>query len=312
MGSSVLESFRSFFLLATLPVIVIGCANSQLSGPEKPYRDNAGRLLEKESSLVLYRAEKDGDAKNAPSIWVDDRVMGALLPGQYIQNVLCEGPHHIGLSQNGSSVEQRTSVSAVAGQTIYLEVREASSGGFIIDHPQRKEARDVLEKLEYQSHLVNRNQPNCNEIVAGKAEPAPVLLRQVELASDAMFKFNSASISDMLPEGRRALDELAKDIINSEIAVERIRVIGHTDRLGSDEYNNRLSEERASTVAQYLRIKDVRGSIDIFGHGKREPITTNCVGDKATETLISCLQPDRRVSIELWGVQETVAEIQQP
>lgn len=297
----------NFSLWASLSIILMGCSSSQLTGPEKPYRDNAERLLEKESSLVIYRVKADGDDEKAPSVWVDNRVMGALLPGQYIQNVLCEGPHKIGLSIGGAAVDQRLNVNAVEGQTVYMQVRQASSGGFILDHAQRDDARKALEKLKYQSHLLNRNQPNCSEVIA-EEPPAPILLRQVELASDALFRFNSASISTMLPEGRRALDQLANDIINSEIAVERIRIVGHTDRLGTDEYNDRLSEERAGTVAQYLRIKDVRGIIDIFGHGKREPITTNCVGEKATEELIACLQPDRRVTIELWGVQETTEE----
>lgn len=124
-----------------------------------------------------------------------------------------------------------------------------------------------------------------------------MLLKEVELEADALFRFDSASLSDIV--GRKALDKLAEEIINNEIKVDRIKVVGHTDRLGRDEYNFQLSEGRAATVADYLRLKGVQGLIDIEGKGASEPVTKGCEGQRATPALIECLQPDRRVSIEL-------------
>lgn len=303
--------FRQKIAGLCLPLLLIACSNPQLSGPEKPYRDSADRLLPNEASLVLYRTTAKENAEESPSIWIDNRLVGSLLPGQYIQSVLCEGRHILGMSpRQGAAVEARTTVNAVPGNTVYMQVRQASSGGFILDTASRDDARKALEKLEYQSHLLNRNQPDCS---FAEAAPAEVLLRQVALGSDALFRFNSANISDIMPEGREALDRLAQDILNSEIKIERIRIIGHTDRLGGDEYNDRLSEERASSVAQYLRIKDIRGPIDFSGNGKRDPVTTDCEGERATPALIACLQPDRRVNIELWGtLQEVVVAEKDP
>ena len=88
--------------------------------------------------------------------------------------------------------------------------------------------------------------------------------------------------------------------------MEQIRVIGHTDRLGSDNYNDRLSLARANTVANYMKQQGLQVPVVVFGKGEREPITRNCRGDKATAQLIKCLQPDRRVNIELMGLVEKI------
>lgn len=294
------------YMWAGMSLLMVACSGAQLSGTENPYRDSANRLLSNESSLVLYREKTGEDAGQSPSVWINNRLVGALLPGQYIQSVLCEGIHQIGVApRQGEAIEERTAVNAVSGQTVYLQVRQSSTGGFIVDAAPREDARQSLEKLSYQSHLLNRNQPDCR--IA--SVPAEVLLREVELGSDALFRFGKGGISDILPEGRMALDRLVDDILYSDIKVDRINIIGYTDRLGSEEYNERLSEERASSVAQYLRIKDIRGPIDFSGRGTQDPVTTGCEGSQPTQALIACLQPDRRVNIELWGtLQEVIGE----
>ena len=82
--------------------------------------------------------------------------------------------------------------------------------------------------------------------------------------------------------------------------------VGHTDSIGSDAYNQKLSEARARTVADFLVGKGLpAGKVSIEGRGEANPVTgTKCDGVKAKAQLISCLAPDRRVEVRVSGVQE--------
>ena len=140
------------------------------------------------------------------------------------------------------------------------------------------------------------------------AKPAPIPAPEYEkitLSADVLFKFDRYREKDMLSAGRAKLDDVA-DQINNYIkeTVEVITLTGHTDRLGSDAYNQRLSERRAKTVKNYLVKKGVDGGkITDSGRGEREPVV-QCKGNKATKKLIRCLQPNRRVEVEIRGTKQ--------
>ncbi len=84
-----------------------------------------------------------------------------------------------------------------------------------------------------------------------------------------------------------------------------IHVTGHTDRIGSHAYNQKLSTRRAEAVNAYLIESGgiAAHKINAKGVNGSDPVTQpgDCVGTKATKALISCLQPDRRVDIEVTG-----------
>jgi len=79
-----------------------------------------------------------------------------------------------------------------------------------------------------------------------------------------------------------------------------VLVTGHTDRIGSDAYNQKLSERRADAVRDYLVSKGVpRDKIEAIGVGKKQPVV-QC-DQKNFKELIACLQPNRRVEIQAKG-----------
>jgi OOP family OmpA-OmpF porin len=86
-----------------------------------------------------------------------------------------------------------------------------------------------------------------------------------------------------------------------------VTVEGHTDRLGTPDYNQRLSQERADAVKAYLvstgKVDPMK--ITAVGKGESNPVTSPeaCRGAAATAALIACLQPDRRVEIEVSGTR---------
>ncbi len=120
---------------------------------------------------------------------------------------------------------------------------------------------------------------------------------EITLSADALFKFDRSSPQDLLPKGKAELDEVAEKIKARPELINSIELVGHTDRLGPAEYNYRLGLARAETVKAYLQSKGVTQPITATSQGKMQPVTQDCVGDRATPELTACLQPDRRVTI---------------
>ena len=134
---------------------------------------------------------------------------------------------------------------------------------------------------------------------APAAAPKPAA-QKVTLAADALFDFNKA---DLRPEGKAKLDKLANDI--KGIKLEVILAVGHADRLGDDAYNQKLSEKRAASVKSYLVSKGVDANrVYAEGKGEKQPVTKpdQCKGPKSKK-VVDCLQPDRRVDIEVIGTK---------
>jgi OOP family OmpA-OmpF porin len=128
------------------------------------------------------------------------------------------------------------------------------------------------------------------------AAPAPVIQR-VSLSADVLFEFGSATLRD---QGKEKLRDLARSLKDAE--VESLTAIGHADRIGSDNYNRTLSEKRAQAVKEYLTELGIETKrIETQGAGAANPITAAaCQGLRGIQ-LISCLQPDRRVEVEVRG-----------
>ena len=124
--------------------------------------------------------------------------------------------------------------------------------------------------------------------------------RKVQFSADSLFSFDKAVVR---PDGRAALDAFAREVQGTRFT--SISVEGNTDRLGSDTYNMKLSQERADAVKAYLVSSagiDAR-KITAKGRGETNPVTKpgDCKGNKPTPKLIACLQPDRRVDVEVTG-----------
>lgn len=138
---------------------------------------------------------------------------------------------------------------------------------------------------------------------APEPAPAPVMVeKQFTLSSDVLFDFNKATLK---PEASQALDSLYSQIEEARPKDGVATVIGHTDRIGSDAYNQKLSEQRAQTVANYLVGKGIPAAkINVEGRGISSPVTGDSCVSKSKRELIVCLAPDRRVDVKVEGVSE--------
>ena len=150
--------------------------------------------------------------------------------------------------------------------------------------------------------------PECDPDLAKKPAPAPApaatpkpAAQKVTLAADALFDYDKAVLR---PEGKSKLDDVSGKL--KDIKLEVIIAVGHADRLGSDQYNQKLSEKRAEAVKAYLVGKGVEPNrVYTEGKGEKQPVTGDKCGkgDKKTKQLVECLQPDRRVEIEVIGTK---------
>jgi len=83
--------------------------------------------------------------------------------------------------------------------------------------------------------------------------------------------------------------------------IRYVNVNGHADRLGTPQYNQRLSEKRADAVRAYLVSKGADGAkVEVFGFGKTLPVKS-CPDESKRAALIECLAPNRRVVVEVQG-----------
>jgi OmpA-OmpF porin, OOP family len=134
--------------------------------------------------------------------------------------------------------------------------------------------------------------------------PAPVVAprRRVTFSAESLFGFDRSEIN---PEGRAALDQFARELDGTQF--DMVEVEGHTDRLGSNDYNQTLSRQRADAVKSYLVTTGRVDPMKVTASGKSEssPVTKpqDCVGSKATAQLVICLAPDRRVDVDVVGTR---------
>ncbi|MFZ7135756.1 OmpA family protein [Avibacterium avium] len=150
------------------------------------------------------------------------------------------------------------------------------------------------------------NLDDVNHVWCPPNEPHKPNVEQINLSADALFKFNQSSLNELLPAGRKQLDQLAEKLSNDYISVEKIKLIGHTDRLGDEQYNYELGLKRAQTVKHYLLAHHIKGEISVSSNGEMQPTNitvNNCQAKMSIDKLKTCLQPDRRVEVIIQGVK---------
>ena len=122
--------------------------------------------------------------------------------------------------------------------------------------------------------------------------PVPVS-EKVTYAADAFFDFNKA---DLKPEAKSKLDDLVSK--TKEINLEVIIAVGHTDSIGGDAYNDKLSVKRAESIKTYLTSKGVEANrVYTEGKGKKQPVADNKTAEGRAK--------NRRVEIEVVGTRAT-------
>jgi OOP family OmpA-OmpF porin len=128
--------------------------------------------------------------------------------------------------------------------------------------------------------------------------PAPVVQR-ITLASKALFDFDMALLT---PEGKAAIDSQVVGKLAQIQKLEVVLVTGHTDPLGTEQYNQKLSERRADEVRDYLVSKGVpKDRIETLGMGEKQPVAGLVCDQRNLKERIACYASDRRVEVQVKG-----------
>lgn len=159
---------------------------------------------------------------------------------------------------------------------------------------------------------VVQEEPALPEVAPQEEEPAPAMVEpepapepepgpaqpafeKITLQAEVLFDFDKSVVKD---DGKRILDVEVVEKMKAHPEVEVVLITGHTDRIGTDKYNQALSERRANAVKAYLESQGIASNrLHAVGKGEAEPIEAckGVYGKKAIE----CLQPNRRVVVEI-------------
>jgi outer membrane protein OmpA-like peptidoglycan-associated protein len=146
--------------------------------------------------------------------------------------------------------------------------------------------------------------PAAKPVAPPPAPPAPApapapapQVQKITLDSKVLFAFDKAVLT---PEGKTAIDSMVIAKLATMTKLDVVLVTGYTDRIGTEAYNQKLSERRADAVRDYLVSKGVdKAKIEAIGLGEKQPVVT--CDQKNLKQLIECLQPNRRVTVEAKG-----------
>ncbi len=175
----------------------------------------------------------------------------------------------------------------------------------------------LVGRLEYEyMYHITANQPynpNIHSLTAGVSysfgntakakkveapvEPKEIITEKVTLTGangKVLFAFDSADLTSYAQDQLVAISNKIKDAHLADVSV---KVFGHTDRLGTEAYNLKLSQKRANSVAAFLG-KTVN-VVEAKGLGESQPVTSGCKG--SLKQLKECLAADRRVDVEYSG-----------
>ncbi|MBH5330283.1 OmpA family protein [Eikenella sp. S3360] len=220
------------------------------------------------------------------------------------------GALFLALVASGAAMADSSFSNEKYGYTISQQSREVVRSNY-----EPKGAHECWENNFLNSEVDRLGLVECGDRQPDAPAQPQVNEELVSLSSNFLFGFDKFNLR---PEARTTLDELAQRLSNSN--VQSVRVEGNTDFMGSDAYNQRLSERRANTVSEYLVGRGVPAEkISAVGLGESQAkMTEQCqqevrnLGRRASaarkrSALIACIEPDRRVDVRIRTLVEQPA-----
>ena len=150
----------------------------------------------------------------------------------------------------------------------------AVGGGLLGDQLQKREqvTTEQQQQIEQQKQELARNRELLEELKKQNLEARETERGVVVNLPDVLFEFGKA---DLTSEARAKARSIA-DVLNEQAKNRRVAVEGHTDSIGSDAFNQKLSERRAENVANALESAGVSNQrVTVKGYGKRYPVAPN-------------------------------------
>ena len=200
-------------------------------------------------------------------------------------------------------------VAAIASANTLAASEPHTKHGYTVSRESQEIVRNNYEECWKNTYFdkAAHGRVECGDAVA-QAPAAPEYVDEtVSLSAKTLFNFDK---DNLRPQAIETLNSLAARL--SDANVQAVRVEGHTDFMGSEQYNQALSERRANAVANYLVNQGVpAGKISAAGLGESQAqMTATCeaevskLGKKVSKAkkraaLIACIEPDRRVDVKI-------------
>ena len=246
----------------------------------------------------------DARQPGAASVYVNGDYQTSLVPGGYSQLCLAPGQARVGVRYADVTrraatdrMDSLSELSLSAGGTQYVKVQEGGAR-MVLTPGSQAQALSELAGTRVQMHTISRvkGQQACQMVDKPISEA-------ITLAGDTLFKFDRSDRAGLTDQGIYALEQLMMQLRERYQSVEHVHLIGYTDPLGSEAYNQRLSLQRAGTVSEYLQISPMlRGRISTEGRGAKDLVVNGC-GNTPTAQTQACNQPNRRVVVQVTGLR---------
>ena len=257
-------------------------------------------------SVVYLIRSKEAVSGPTVNVFIDGHFATSLIPGSHRALSLCSHLTNITAAFSdkvGNYAKDRYRhypVDLKENQTYYLSV-ETKAHNVLQLHPlDEKDAIALLKQTKETTDTLSRV-PNAPCVQPSQ----PPIIKKYTISTNALFEFSKSDDKHLKAQGKKQLQEIAQEIKSTENQIGFIAVLGHTDPIGSDEFNRQLSQKRAETVRTLLiQYGLARKDIIAEGRGKDELIVTDCSQrfENNSEVLNECNQPNRRVEVITYGL----------
>jgi len=248
----------------------------------------------------------------------------------------CRSPNERTRKMKNSTNRRKAAMAAIAGAALFAAAANVAlaagdtspSPGYLIDSSNQyvKSGYGLCWRTGYWTpamavaecdpDLVKKEEPKKVEAAPAPAPapapmsaPAPMVavgpekpaFEKITLQAETLFDFDKAVVR---PDGKKILEDDVVTKMKQYPQVEVVLVSGHADRIGTEKYNMNLSQRRADAVKEFLVAQGVdAGRINTAAKGEAEPVVS-CSEIKGKEhrsnkKLVDCLQPNRRVVVEV-------------
>lgn len=296
----------------------LGAVVSAVGSVEQPLGDEYAQAPKANSQLsriTVYRPLKSAGS-GVTRLELDGQYHTSLQVGGFTQ--VCVAPSTVqwlarvvqgGVSNPSLQVASlKLSPQAQTEWFVRVLVQANGSPAFSVVAPEVAAAE--LAGVRRQVHAVSRvtQARDCLEpaavvpaVAAVSEQPKLIEKESITLGAAALFPYGKSSLNYLSDEGRAALDLMVARLQNTYRNEDnvRIHVTGHTDPIGDSQVNQRLSEQRALAVREYLLEEGLKNRrITAEGVGSQQLLVTAC-GSAPTASSIACNKPNRRVVVSV-------------
>ncbi|WP_104489762.1 OmpA family protein [Acinetobacter indicus] len=303
-----------------LSVLGVGCASTgPMSSNEKWHNfDSTNTValeeLTAEQSMVVFIRKPEAVKGSAVNIFVGGEYLTSLQEGGYKVIPLCAAPTNLtaaftDINLNYPSVREQNNTFDLSQSRIhYFSVTQVENGQPILKALTAQQAKLAMKNTREQVNTLPRVEKNrgCSKVIYQQVHTSQPVIEKYTLAASALFVYSKFGSADVLQKGRDEIAAIANEIKKDETQIGHIAVIGYTDPMGSDAFNQQLSLKRAETVRALMVSHGLsKQKILVEGRGEQDLVVQDCESRFATnkEARNECNEPNRRVEIVTHGLQ---------